>query len=537
MTRFKAGVVGIVAILLFSYLAYTKFANPFASKFTVHALFSNANQLAPDSLVRIAGVNVGKVTSVSPVTGCKQAGTSATGCQAANVTMDIDNSGLPLHKDATFAIRPRIFLEGNFFIDLRPGTPSAPTAPNGYTFPIQQGTEPVQFDQVLGALPSDTRLNLQRLLQQYGTAVKQGGPAFNSSIQFWLPAYQYGALVAHDTLGIQPHDLSNFIYQSGNVAGALDAHPLRLQALITDFNTAANSFARQNVALEQAVSNLPQTLAAAIPAFNSLNAAFPPLRQLARTLLPATESTGPTIDVSLPFITQLRYLVQPSELRGLTADLAATVPKLAQLSQETIPLMLGGVRPASSCVANVIYPWSQLTINDGHFNAKNGFPPHKVYVEGGDFLPGIAGETSTFDAIGPIIRVGLSGGPLIYSLSPHAFGESEEPILGSQPELPPGGERPPLRPNVPCETQPAIRTLSTPSQGITPAAVYTGDPTSTTLDPSKLTILPGPFSGLKFSPSTAQDRGAASDKSAPGSTAQQKAAQPQQPSPSAAGKP
>ena len=34
--------------------------------------------------------------------------------------MEIEDKGLPIHKDATLKIRPRIFLEGNFFVDLSP---------------------------------------------------------------------------------------------------------------------------------------------------------------------------------------------------------------------------------------------------------------------------------------------------------------------------------------------------------------------------------------------------------------------------------
>src|SRR2546421_1624727 len=100
LTRFQAGLLGIVLIAAFSYLAYTKFANPFASKFTVHAVFQSANGLRPDSLVRIAGINVGRVTDVEPVAHCKVNGTTQSQCQAANVTMEIDNAGLPLHDDA-----------------------------------------------------------------------------------------------------------------------------------------------------------------------------------------------------------------------------------------------------------------------------------------------------------------------------------------------------------------------------------------------------------------------------------------------------
>jgi phospholipid/cholesterol/gamma-HCH transport system substrate-binding protein len=465
MSKFAAGLIGIVVVVVFSYLAYTKFANPFASKYTIHATFANASGLKPSSFVRVAGVNVGTVTAVQPKPGCKPTGKDQSGCQAVDVTMTISDGGLPIHEDARFAIRPRIFLEGNFFVDVSPGTPSAPVAKNGHTFPVQQGVEAVQFDQVLTGLQANTRQNLQTLLQQYGKAVKVGGPSFNKSIQFWLPAYEYSSIVTHDALGIQPHDLSNYIAAQGQVSGAFDTHPKNLENLITDFNTTANAFARQNRALQNTVIQLPRTLAAAVPAFNALNASFPPLRTLARALIPGVKSTSPMVDASLPFVTQLNALVQPAELRGLTADLRPTVPALAKLTQDTIPLMKNEVRPLSSCVVNVIIPWSQLTVPDSNFNASNGFPPRKVYVEGVDYLPGLAGESRNFDANGPYIRILGTGGTLTYSLQPGLFGQALSKITAVQPQVPPGGLRPPYKETVPCETQPPITDLSAPASG------------------------------------------------------------------------
>jgi ABC-type transporter Mla subunit MlaD len=475
ISTFKAGVIGAVVLIVFTYLGFTKFANPFAQPFTVHAIFANANELRPDSLVRIAGVNVGKVQSIQPVSSCRSGQQSP--CPAAEVTMTIDNSGLPIHDDATFAIRPRIFLEGNFFVDIHPGSPSAPVAGSGHTFPIQQGVEPVQLDQVLTSLQSDTRHNLQILLQQYGTAVKQGGPAYRASVQYWLPAYKYSAAVAHDFLGLQPHDLSGWIDNQGVVVQALDSSPSDLKNLVSDFNTTAGAFARENRALQQAVAELPRTLAVATPAFNALNSVFcsgpqgpncapGPLRILAKQLIPGVKSTGPMVDASLPFFTQLRLLVQPSELQGLSKDLSGTVPALARLTVTSIPFLRDQVRPASSCVANEIYPWTQLTVPDQHFNSSNGFPPRKVYVEGVDFLPGLAGESRNFDSNGPWIRVGLSaGGTLVYSMANGFAGPSVQPIAAAQPTLPPGGKRPPLMETVPCETQTAITDLSAPTSG------------------------------------------------------------------------
>ena len=62
------------------------------------------------------------------MTSVKRVGGSST---AAVVTMAIQPNGLPIHADATADIRPRLFLEGNFYVDLHPGTPSAPTLSSG----------------------------------------------------------------------------------------------------------------------------------------------------------------------------------------------------------------------------------------------------------------------------------------------------------------------------------------------------------------------------------------------------------------------
>ena len=102
--------------------------------------------------MRIAGVEVGKVKKV------EAAGPDST---AATITMEIKDNGLPIHTDAYLKIRPRIFLEGNFFVDLQPGSPSAPILKSGHTIGIGQTDGPVQLDQVLTALQSDPRANLQ----------------------------------------------------------------------------------------------------------------------------------------------------------------------------------------------------------------------------------------------------------------------------------------------------------------------------------------------------------------------------------------
>src|SRR5262249_11390876 len=160
-------------------------------------------------------------------------------------------------------------------------------------------------------------------------AVMRSAPSFNASIKYWLPAYKYTGEVTHDLLGTRPHDLSDYIHGQAVVSAAADANPPNLKSLITDFNTTASAFPPQPAAARSAGAELPHALAVGPPALAAVNRALPPTEALARALIPGVRTAGPAIDVSLPFITQLNDLVQPSELRGLVHDLAPTIPALA----------------------------------------------------------------------------------------------------------------------------------------------------------------------------------------------------------------
>jgi virulence factor Mce-like protein len=481
MSNFAAGAIALVIAVLIVYFGFTK-AIPFQHHFTISAVFPTANNLRPASPVRIAGVNVGKVVAVQHL---------RPGEPGALVKMQIEDKGLPIHKDATFAIRPRIFLEGNFFVDVHPGTPSAPTLSDGDKVASTRATTPVQFDQILTSLQSDTRQNLRTLLDEYGTAVSDGGSAgFNASIPYWEPAYKNSAIVNEATLGQHPHDLSGYIRGAGITAQALDNSPPALQNLITDFNVTARAFAVQQNALSATVAELPRTLRAARPALAALNNAFPPLRRLVVDFRPAVRSSLPAINASLPFVTQARKLVSRPELRGLVADLKPTVPALAALNAASVPLYQQ-VREASSCQNQVILPWSQDELVDPNFPTRmgDGNVQLKVYQESVRYLPGIASESRTGDANQQWYRVLPGNGANIYNLTGQpagaggVFGAATNPLQGVKPgKL----NRPPLRPNVACETQ--VAPNLTAAQQPPPAKVMT-TPNHTKLGDQGLALL------------------------------------------------
>ena len=315
------------------FLGFTK-SIPFRPHYEIKAVFESSNNLKKASPVRIAGVEVGRVTKVERV---KQGGESVV------VTMRIGKSGRPIHDDARAKIRPRIFLEGNFFVDIEPGTPGSAEIADNQTIPINQTSVPVQLDQILTSLQSDTREDLKVLLDEYGNALDKGGAkAFNRSIPYWKSAYRDTAIVNEASLGEAEHDLSGYIKGAGATAAALDRNAGQLKSLITDFNTTAGAFAREQGNLRSAIAELPRTLRAGQPALASLNASFPPVRELAQDLRPGVQSSEATLDAAIPLVRQLRGLVSEDELRGLAADLRPTVPALARLAQAEHPALPAG---------------------------------------------------------------------------------------------------------------------------------------------------------------------------------------------------
>ena len=435
-------VLTLAILLPLVYLGFTK-SIPFKPQYEITAVFESANNLKKASPVRIAGVEVGRVTKIARV---------EEGSEAVEVTMTVGKAGRPIHEDARAKIRPRIFLEGNFFVDIEPGTPGAAEIEDGMTIPINQTSIPVQFDQLLTSLQSDTREDLKTLLDEYGKALDKGGAeGFNQSIPYWKPAYRDTAIVNDAMLGRAEHDLSGYVDSAGATAAALDRNATQLKNLITDFNTTAAAFAREDDNLKAAIAELPQTLRAAQPALASLNASFPSVRAFAQEMRPGVRSSGPALDASIPLVRQLRGLVSEDELRGLAADLRPSIPALARLSRASVPLSRQG-RLMASCQNETMLPFLHDKVADEQFPAEG-----PVYTEAPKGFVGLAGESRSGDANGQWFRVLAAGGTNLVTLKPGMFATTANPILGANP---PKSKRPPINTDVACETQeqPDLRT-------------------------------------------------------------------------------
>jgi ABC-type transporter Mla subunit MlaD len=457
--------IAIVFILIFTigpYLAFTKHV-PFTSYgYQLNATFANSANIAKNSPVRIAGVEVGKVIS------------SERDGNVTTVTFTVEEAGRPIHNDAFAAVRPRIFLEGNFFVDVDPGSPSAPDMDSGSTIPISRTSTAVQIDEVLTALQSPVRADLSRLLEGFGTALtheptaaedrtqlpevkgRTGAEAFNKVFKYGGDAGRYSAQVTDAFLGTQQRDLSRLVAGAGRTFGAFAYRAADLRGLIDNFNVFTGALAAQSANLSTTINLLAPTLQTARASLVSLNRTLPPLRTYAVAFEPAVAELPNLIAASKPWLAQTRPLLSGKEGGGVARLLAESTPGLAGAAQAGKEVALPELNRLSLCTTKVMVPTGDQVIND---RFSTGGPNYREFLYN---LVNFAGFAQNYDGNGPYGRAQAGGGPVLVG-EPNPEGNTDTlsdginyahtivAPLGNQPQL---GGMPPLKPDVRCHTNP-----------------------------------------------------------------------------------
>jgi phospholipid/cholesterol/gamma-HCH transport system substrate-binding protein len=459
----RVGVIFLIVIAIAVYFGFTKHV-PFKHGYRLNAVFNSAVNVRPKAPVRIAGVDVGKVTS------------SRREGSAALVSMEIEGKGLPIHADATLKLRPRIFLEGAMFVELQPGSPSARVLSSGATIPVAQTSDPVQIDQVLDALNTDTRANLQTFLIEYGAALTakptpaenaeqapevrelNASQALNKAFHRGPEALREGAIVSQAFAGTETNDLSKLFTSIEKVTAQLAVHEQQLGELFGHFNTFLGSFAAQTPSLRTAVAELPRALHGVDRGFAELQGAAPSIRTFALDLIPGVEAIPATATAAYPWIEQIRAALVPSELGGVAAGLNTAAPAVAGVlgSQTSFQHQFDEF---NQCLTKVFYPAIKTELQDGANTA--GVETYKEFWYA---MAGLASIGQNFDGNGAGGRF-LAGGSGNAVLSPPASlvkpgaPAGTKPLIaqtalapeGTSPRFP--GSEPPYKPLVPCDTQ------------------------------------------------------------------------------------
>ena len=445
ISAFQAGLIGLLLVTIGSYFAFAK-ALPFQHHYQVKFVVQNANLLQPKSVVRIAGVDVGQVDKVERYRNTHMA----------LVTMRIADRGRPVHSDATIKIRPRLFLEGNFYVDLKPGTSRAPELKDGGMIPVTQTARPVQLDQILSSLSAPSRSALSGAIKGIGTAFDTGHPtgaqALNKTLATSTQSLRDSAVVGEALVGPKGHDLHSALVGFGKVTKAVADNEAATVSLVRDFNTTMAALAARSPALAATVRLLGPTAIEARRGFSTLRTALPPTRKFARDLIPGVQATPSVIDAGHPWIAQTAPLLSDAELGGWLRDFKALAPGLAGLAVQTNKF-LPSIDDFDRCITDVFLPSGMTTVQDGNFTV-----PVQNYKELWYSFVGAAGEGGGFDGNGSFIRLVASPGAINLESGKTNYGNQSyfsttafQP-LRTQPAF--TSKLPPLRRDVKCYTQP-----------------------------------------------------------------------------------
>lgn len=451
VSNLQAAMAGLIGVVIACYLVFGG-GLPFGgSTFVLRAVFTSNTDLHIPSPVRIAGVDVGQVTAVDRIKGSPNAGI---------VVMQIDRNGLPIHADATAQIRSRILLEGNFYVDLHPGTPEASVLSSGSTLPAANTSGPVQLDRVLSSLDTNARANLQKLVQGFGAALNKpepggtGAQGLNRALTYSAGAFEASSIVNQALLGEKSGDLTGAVRGESEFFRGLAQSGAQLPGLISSFDTTMNALASHQQALGASIAALPALLRSTLGADDALEASFAPTEAFARDLTPSIKQLGATVKVGTPWLQQLAKLSSQGELGGLLKSLTPAVDNTAVAVRNTTPLIKGAAT-LSKCFSNVLVPTGneKITVDS---SPPNGL---SVYQQLFQSAVGLAGSTQNLDGNGRYVRATVGGGAnqiqtQTLSSAGALYGNAVLPVLGTFPSFPSTGA-PVLKSTVPCYTQTA----------------------------------------------------------------------------------
>ena len=364
-----AFVLSCLGLMIFT---WTQFGGqiPFAPEgYRIHAVFRETGLLVPNADVRIAGVNVGKVTSVE-----------ARGVNSL-VTLDLKQRYAPVPTDTRAILRIKTLL-GEAYVELSTGNGSGPKLGDGGTIPSSQVADTQALDQVLNSFGPDTQRKLQALLSGSFTAIAGRGEDLNNAIGNLDPlATDLSSVVG--LLDQQRADVKSLVRNAASVLSTIGSRSADLQTVVTtgdQFLSATASRSRQLTAtvdalpaflgeLRATMQSLRGTIALARPALGAIEPGAPQLKVALASLIALTGPAlnllrqGPALirdaEAGLPSITRFTTAFKPAVDAVLPAarQVAPMISFLSQYSKELTSAManMGSMLQATAGAATTTY--------------------------------------------------------------------------------------------------------------------------------------------------------------------------------------
>lgn len=293
--------------------------------FTLNAEFATGQAViaGQGQTVRVSGVRVGDIGAVKLRDG------------RAVIRMDLDEDFKDLvHTDASALLRPKTGLK-DMFIDLDPGTDSAPLAKKGWTIPVQATQPDVNPDEIFSALDADTRDYLKLLVQGAGRGLEGRSGDLRDVFRRFEPTHRDLALV-NGAVAERRQNLRRLIHSLRLLNTALAEQPDQLAGLVDSSAAVLRQFASEEDSISRAVGDLPGTLRQTTTTLGKVERFADVLGPAAQKLRPAARALDPANRAVTPFAKEitpvLRQRIRPfvREARPVVRDLKAPAARLAK---------------------------------------------------------------------------------------------------------------------------------------------------------------------------------------------------------------
>ncbi len=320
MVAFAASCIGLLLFLWISFGGTIPFA---AEGYRFSVEFNQAVELSPQSDVRIAGVSVGKVSSVNLDT--------KTGLSRA--VIQIDSRFAPRPADTRAVLRAKSLL-GEIYVELTPGSEHGPRIPDGGSIQQARVAPTVQLDQILSTFDPATRRAFDVWQQQDGIALTNRGEDFNAAIAQLYPF----ATNVQSVLAVLNRDsaaTSTLLRDGGQVFSALSGSPAQLQGFVRNSNAVFAATAAQNVALANAIKAFPAFLIATRQTIARVDTFAANAKPLVDELRPAAVQLSPALKETALAAPALRAVL--TDIGPVTRASAAGVPAFERFLHASVP--------------------------------------------------------------------------------------------------------------------------------------------------------------------------------------------------------
>jgi phospholipid/cholesterol/gamma-HCH transport system substrate-binding protein len=288
---------------------------------TYTAELQSAQSVTPGQgqTAQVAGVDVGEISNVDLVNG------------RAVVTMKIRRKFTPIYTDATALLRPKTGLN-DMVLQLAPGSKRSGEAPAGFTIPVSQTLPNVNFDEILGALDTDTRSYLQLLVGGASDGLNGQGERLSGTLKRFEPTGRELARL-NGALQRRQANVRRTVHNFRLLAEALGDKDDQLATLVDASNRVFRAFADQDARLREALRLLPGTLDATDKGLTKADALGTGLRRTLGRLRPAARALGPTLRDVRPFFADTTPVIE-NQLRPFSRDVLPTVRDLRPAARD-----------------------------------------------------------------------------------------------------------------------------------------------------------------------------------------------------------